>query len=214
VKQFMEQLWGVIIGGVLGAVLCLPFILSNTNRILVKMDQSISRLEFVVPEDSTIHSTQIEVLNERTELLEQAANRQSEINNLILDILEQHQEDMNQPIQNDPMLLSQLIHAIEQVESNGNMNAVGDNGASIGSFQIGRAYWQDAVEYNPNLGGSYEDVATDRQYAIRVMLSYWSRYAKQWTPEELARQHNGGPNGLNKQATESYWNKVQKEMNG
>jgi hypothetical protein len=49
------------------------------------------------------------------------------------------------------------LEAIRQVESHGNPNLVGDNGKAIGSFQIWRTYWQDAVEHDKTIGGKYED---------------------------------------------------------
>jgi hypothetical protein len=39
-------------------------------------------------------------------------------------------------------------------------------------------------------------------------MAYWSRYAKAWTHEELARIHNGGPRGAKVKVTLGYWAKV------
>ena len=50
----------------------------------------------------------------------------------------------------------QFWHAIKQVESGGDENAVGDNGMSIGALQIQRAYCNDATERNSSLqSGKY-----------------------------------------------------------
>ena len=111
-----------------------------------------------------------------------------------------------------------LLEAIKQVESGGDSEAVGDNGQSIGAYQIQRAYFDDAVGFSPKLGAyQYEDVKKDN-VSLLVIRAYWGRYAtrkrlgREPTLEDLARIHNGGPNGYKKQATEKYWAKVRKEL--
>ena len=109
-----------------------------------------------------------------------------------------------------------FLDAIRRVETGGLPNAgkgaVGDKGASIGPYQIQRAYHADARMK----AGKYEDCSTDATYAEQTMLAYFARYApkalesKDW--ETLARVHNGGPKGHTKKATISYWAKVKKEM--
>ena len=107
-----------------------------------------------------------------------------------------------------------ILDAIRQVETGGcadPANAVGDGGKALGPYQIHRVYWQDAVERDPSLVANGETYANVRSqaYAERVVMAYWSRYAKSWTAEELARIHNGGPKGHRKSATLGYWAKVQ-----
>jgi hypothetical protein len=105
-----------------------------------------------------------------------------------------------------------LLDAIEQVESGGRTNVVGDNGKAIGPFQIHRVYWQDAIEYDPSIGGSYSD-CRDPHYARKVVRAYMSRYAPKGASDEVfARIHNGGPKGHRKAATEKYWVKVRKRL--
>ena len=110
-----------------------------------------------------------------------------------------------------------ILDAIERVETGGHAdpaNAVGDGGKALGPMQIHRVYWADAVEHDPTLvanGETYQSVR-DRTYARRVVMAYWSRYAKSWTSEELARIHNGGPKGHAKRATLGYWAKVKKAL--
>ena len=109
-----------------------------------------------------------------------------------------------------------FLDAIRRVETGGLPNAgkgaVGDKGASIGPYQIQRAYHADARMK----AGRYEDCSTDATYAEQTMLAYFARYApkaleaKDW--ETLARIHNGGPKGHTKKATIGYWAKVKKEM--
>lgn len=105
-----------------------------------------------------------------------------------------------------------LLAAIRQVESHGNDKAVGDGGKAIGPFQIWRVYWQDAVQFDKSIGGCYED-CYDPAYAARIVRAYMARYApKGASLEVMARIHNGGPKGHQKEATLAYWAKVQKEL--
>ena len=110
-----------------------------------------------------------------------------------------------------------VLDAIERVETGGHRdpaNAVGDGGKALGPMQIHRVYWQDAVQFDPSLvanGETYQSVR-DRTYARRVVMAYWSRYAKSWDSETLARIHNGGPKGHVKRATLGYWAKVKAKL--
>ena len=107
----------------------------------------------------------------------------------------------------------ELVDAIIMVESNGNDDAVGDNGSAIGCLQIWEIYHTDAVERS-GIGGSYKD-CYNRAYAIKVFDAYMCRYAreawtdpKQFNAEKVSRIHNGGPRGYRKDATKIYWKKV------
>ena len=111
----------------------------------------------------------------------------------------------------DPRPILDAIRHVETGSEPDPENAVGDGGRALGPYQIHRVYWQDAVEHDPSLGGSYEDVR-DAVYAERVILAYWDRYAPDWRAETLARVHNGGPKGHRKQATVEYWGKVSRRM--
>lgn len=113
--------------------------------------------------------------------------------------------------------LDRILTAIRKQESGGEKRpneAVGDNGTSLGSFQISRAYWIDALEHDPSIGGEYEDVK-DPDYARRVIVAYLSRYIKKsdhWTDERVARIHNGGPSGHKKKSTIKYWREVKAKL--
>ena len=67
-----------------------------------------------------------------------------------------------------------LFHAIGEVESGNDDDAVGDDGNALGRYQIWEIYWQDAIEHDPSIGGEYTDV-TNPEYARKVMLAYWDR---------------------------------------
>ena len=114
--------------------------------------------------------------------------------------------------------LSDVLTAIRAVESNNNPNAVGDSGNAIGVYQIWEVYWKDATERS-NIGGKYRD-CFDPDYADHVVRAYMDRYATEKrlgrpvTQEDIARIHNGGPNGWKKNSTNKYWTKVKKILNG
>ena len=110
-----------------------------------------------------------------------------------------------------------ILDAIEAVETGGHAdptNAIGDGGKALGPMQIHRVYWLDAVEHDRSLvaNGETYDSVRDRAYARRVVMAYWSRYAKSWDSQTLARVHNGGPKGATKRATLGYWAKVKAKL--
>ena len=116
-----------------------------------------------------------------------------------------------------------LLDAMRQVESGGDVCAIGDNGKSLGSYQIMEGYYNDALQFNPSLADgqrTYDDVwgIGSEPYSEEVISSYMGRYAteqklgRQPTDEDIARIHNGGPNGYNRDSTLPYWTKVMNEM--
>lgn len=103
--------------------------------------------------------------------------------------------------------------AIRAVETSGRATpnmAVGDNGRSIGPYQISVAYWKDS-----GIPGDWK-LCHGRVYSEAVMLAYWKRHnpraLRQRNCEVLARIHNGGPTGHTKRATTAYWQKVRQAM--
>lgn len=106
----------------------------------------------------------------------------------------------------------EFLNALMQVESAGDVNAVGDGGASIGPYQIGKPYWVDGC----GVAGDYETSVRDKDACEGVMFSYWNRYCRKALSEldfeTLARIHNGGPRGDVKESTKPYWLKVKAEM--
>ncbi len=121
------------------------------------------------------------------------------------------------------MISDELFNALKQVESGGKENAVGDGEKAIGPYQIHRSYYDDAVRANPSLkdnGKTYEDCkgVGSTAYSEDVISSYMGKYAtegrlgREPTDEDIARIHNGGPNGYKNSATETYWQKVKKHL--
>ena len=109
-----------------------------------------------------------------------------------------------------------LLTALIAVESSGNPNAIGDNGLAYGCLQLHAAYVQDASEY-ARQDWTHED-AFDPETAKQIVRAYMARYAtkkrlgREPTYSDLARIHNGGPQGFKKTATDKYWQKVKKKL--
>jgi hypothetical protein len=109
-----------------------------------------------------------------------------------------------------------LLTALIAVESNGNPNAIGDDGLAYGCLQLHAGYVQDATEY-ARQDWTHED-AFDPATARQIVRAYMARYATERrlgrtpTYEDVARIHNGGPNGYKKAATDKYWQKVKKKL--
>lgn len=111
-----------------------------------------------------------------------------------------------------------LFSAIRQVETSNKTNPPdGDDGASIGPYQIKKEYWKDAVTRDGKIISDikYSD-CRNKEKAEKVMMLYWQRYAKDALDnknyEKLARIHNGGPSGHKKKSTEKYWKKIKDNL--
>lgn len=109
-----------------------------------------------------------------------------------------------------------LLKAIHQVETSGRLGAIiGDNGKALGPFQIHKAYWIDATQFDKSIKGSYSDCA-DYAYSVKIVNAYMSRYAGKHIAsnnfEAIARIHNGGLNGYKNNSTINYWQKVKKNL--
>jgi len=115
---------------------------------------------------------------------------------------------------NKAVNLQQLLKSLVQVESGGNIKAIGDQGRSYGPLQIRKEVVDDVNRiYGTNyvhkdafdLGKSY-DIASK-------YLRYWIKVKKyKPTYENFSRVWNGGPMGPTKSATNSYWGKVKSQL--
>lgn len=110
-----------------------------------------------------------------------------------------------------------FIMLLATIESNCEPSAVGDDLKSIGILQMQEAYVQDAAEF---AGEDWVHMdAIDELTAIKIFRAYMARYATEErlgrpvTLEDIARIHNGGPNGYKKLSTIPYYKKVQCLMN-
>lgn len=109
----------------------------------------------------------------------------------------------------DALFTPEVFKALAAQESRGEKNpdaAVGDNGASLGRYQIQYAYWVDAVEKNPGLKARGYEAVKDPRYAEEIIKAYARRWApKGATLQDVIRIHNGGPKGYLRSSTEAYW---------
>lgn len=109
-----------------------------------------------------------------------------------------------------------LVLAIIAIESGGNEFACGDGGEAYGILQLHKEYVQDAAQFS-GFDWTHEN-AWDPIAAVAIMNAYMQRYAtpqrllRDVTAEDIARIHNGGPQGHVKESTTLYWKKVQAEL--
>ena len=111
-----------------------------------------------------------------------------------------------------------LLDAIQTVESNGNESSIGDNGKAVGAFQIHKIYVDDVNSFSSEKF-TYED-RKNKEKSQKIVKLYLEHYGKSYekktgkkaTNEVLARIHNGGPKGYNKEATKNYWKKVENNL--
>lgn len=105
-----------------------------------------------------------------------------------------------------------FIDALITHESNGDNNAVGDNGKAVGCLQI----WKEVVD-DVNRFSSRKFTYADRKnraksrQICRLYLTHYATKARLGhipTNEDYARIWNGGPNGHKKTATIGYWNRL------
>ena len=110
------------------------------------------------------------------------------------------------------MNLARLVSALIAVESSGDDFARGDHGQALGPLQIHRAYVADV---NERCGTNFRwERMTNRTEAVAVFTRYVRIYApKGATAEQIARIHNGGPDGHRQPETVAYWRKVRRHLN-
>jgi hypothetical protein len=102
--------------------------------------------------------------------------------------------------------LDPLLNAIVIVESRSDSQAVGDGGRAIGPYQIHRTYWRDGTRIL-GVDWTYNE-ARDAAKAREVVRAYLLYYGKGKSFIEMARIHNGGPDGDKKTSTLRYARKI------
>ena len=108
--------------------------------------------------------------------------------------------------------MERLLDAIAKVESRGNPATVGDGGRAVGVYQIHRSYWADGTRIL-GVDWDYRD-ARDPHKARQVVRAYLSHYGRGKALLDMARIHNGGPKGDEKEATLAYARKIEQVLHG
>src|SRR5688572_30422397 len=68
-----------------------------------------------------------------------------------------------------------FVAAIHHVETSGKTGVIlGDGRRSLGPLQISQAAWQDAMKFDPCIGGRYSD-CKNLSYSIKVLRAYLTR---------------------------------------
>ncbi len=106
----------------------------------------------------------------------------------------------------NPSEVERLLDAIARIESHGDPHAVGDGGRALGAYQIHRAYWEDGTGLL-GVNWPHRDAA-DPKKARRVVKAYLLHYGNGKSLLDMARIHNGGPHGHEKEATLCYARKI------
>ena len=156
------------------------------------------------------------ILN-KIEIIEQLEN-QIEQNNFQIDSLKHEIDTLQWENQiwdfnlsnNTVHLLSAIIH----VESSNNDSAYNISEDAVGCLQIRKCMVDDVNRIlrrqKSDLRFSYDDRWL-RDKSIKIFDIYCKHYGLT-TAEEIARCWNGGPRGMNKPLTATYWRKVQENL--
>lgn len=116
--------------------------------------------------------------------------------------------------------LDNFISAIGKVESNNNPKAVGDNGKSLGIYQIQLAYFKDVKIYDKRIKFDYQSL-TNKNNSKKILIAYLNKWeplaVKKGDWQTLAKAHNGGNNWRNKTGqakakVQKYWLKVKNNL--
>lgn len=113
------------------------------------------------------------------------------------------------------LTLDEVMDVIEEMESGGDVNAIGDLGKAYGCLQIQAGCLEDFKRWNPDgdtKALALHDLQGDagRLISRKIFTDYMQHYAtkkrlgRAVTYEDMARIWNGGPNGWNKSATRGY----------
>ena len=144
------------------------------------------------------------------ELNRQLDHKQFQIDSLRLemDTLEWENEIYDYNKEHDT---NHLLSALMFVESGNNDSAHAIGEDAVGVLQIRKTMVDDVNRILKRQGKNYTFTYDDRwlrNKSIQMFDIYCNHYGLT-TAEEIARCWNGGPRGMNKEATVYYWNKVQ-----
>ena len=111
----------------------------------------------------------------------------------------------------------ELLNAIGQVESQHNPNAIGDDGKSVGAYQMQPIAYQDVQEFFPKRFGQipYEHLRTDPALQREAAKAYLHVGEQKYGITDLDRLisfYNAGPKARNSITNPDYINKVKGAM--
>ena len=110
--------------------------------------------------------------------------------------------------------VSHLLSSIIQVESNYNDSAYHKGEDAVGCLQI-RKCMVDDVNRILRKQKSYKKFTYDDRWSRIKSIQMFGIYCRHYglnTAEEIARCWNGGPRGMSKPLTATYWKKVKKNL--
>ena len=110
--------------------------------------------------------------------------------------------------------VSHLLSSIMLVESNNNDSAYHKGEDAVGCLQIRKCMVND-VNRILKRQGSYTRFTYDDRWLRSKSVQMFGIYCRHYglnTAEEIARCWNGGPRGMSKPLTATYWKKVQKNL--
>jgi len=107
------------------------------------------------------------------------------------------------------------MNAISIVESGNDPSAVNPEEMAIGLLQIRQIYVDDVnriAKTNYKHDDAFNPKKSEEMFLIYAR--YWGKRAgrlqgRPVTLEDIARCHNGGPNGFRKESTDLYWERVE-----
>jgi hypothetical protein len=114
-------------------------------------------------------------------------------------------------------LIMALIPLLIQVESGGEIDAIGDGGLAVGILQIHPIVVDDVNRIQKTERFTYDDRYNRRKSSrmCQIYLTHYGQVYKKKTGQKanmdvLAAIWNGGPNGWKKESTKQYINKIKK----
>ena len=112
-----------------------------------------------------------------------------------------------------------LIDAMIQVESLGNVSAVGDlhlvGNEAVGALQIRPIMLREVnriLKIQKSIKRYKKKDRFSREKSIEMFLVWKNYHHPEGGFETIARNWNGGPRGYKNKRTEYYWSKIQKEL--
>ena len=116
----------------------------------------------------------------------------------------------------DHVASDKFFRALAKAESGGLSYPSATNDGRIGLYRISYEYWKEAVEFDSELKGTFDDCASE-VYARKVVNAYLRKHAasalEHKTYEVLAKTHKFGPFWKSQShEADIYWNDFKKNL--